>query len=231
MRLALDGRESQRFSEDRKPGSRRLLTFLSLLLFWGCFSVDSPPRGEDPVDHGEGPVVSSETAVSLDTLRQARAQAVEGLGKCQQEDFEACHDLLQAAWGAWPDHHQILYGLAVARARLGDREGALKAVTQLASVGCAVPLNDEPAFDALREAPEFRAAEQALAALETPVGDSQEVARLAEKDLIPESVAFDAKPETSSSAAFIGAKLCGLAREARPRISHPKPMDCGRCSG
>ncbi|HEY6943842.1 MAG TPA: hypothetical protein VI431_01785 [Candidatus Acidoferrum sp.] len=95
-------------------------------------------------------------------LTAVMVQAVETGFFLDEKDPHRARDYLELALAAGPDSAWVLSNVAVARARDGDRKGALAALRQ-AKARSVYParfvawLKDEPAFEKLRGSPDFTA--------------------------------------------------------------------------
>ena len=130
--------------------------------------------------------------------RRAREMAVEGLQHCAQEDFTTCRQRLVAASELWDGHYQFAYLLAQAEARSGRHDEALERIGRLTAAGYALPLAEDPAFEALRGEPRFQ---DAISRIERfaarPVVRGEVFAELEARDQIPEGLALDGKGNLS----------------------------------
>lgn len=90
-----------------------------------------------------------------------------------------------------PGFPQGLYFLAIARAGQGDRDGAFRALGRLADMRLYFDIRKQAVLKGLQGAPGFAAVEQRFAANLKQVGTAESAFRLAEKDFIPEGIAFD----------------------------------------
>lgn len=90
----------------------------------------------------------------------------------------------------------LLYALARAEALAGRPEKAVAALEQTVALGFGVGAGTEPAFEALRPLPCFRALLPRIADNARPVSRSRTAFTIAEPDLIPEGAAWDPKTRT-----------------------------------
>ena len=105
-----------------------------------------------------------------------------------------------------PDYPPMLYNLALADARQGRADEAMKRLERLERMGVALPV-DAAAFPSLAGRSGFDDLAAAFEALERPAGEAMEVARLdGETGFLPEGVAVD--PVT-------GDLFLGSVRQAR----------------
>lgn len=92
-----------------------------------------------------------------------------------------------------PGNARNAYLLAVAEARLGNTAAALTALRQWADMGVVVDLKGDPNFASLRSLPAFGESLRQVEDNQRPVSRSGLEFTLAEPDLIPEDLAWDAQ--------------------------------------
>ena len=89
---------------------------------------------------------------------QAQADSAHSLGQALQMagksgaagDWKSARAALEAALRFSPDNPAVLYGLARAEARLGNRAGAVRALNRLTQQGVARAIGDDSVFASLR---------------------------------------------------------------------------------
>jgi sugar lactone lactonase YvrE len=85
----------------------------------------------------------------------------------------------------------VLYNLARAEARLGNRVAAVRTLDRLARQGAVRPVQDDSAFASLRDARDFREVARRVAAGAAPIARSDTAFVLPDPDFIPEGIAWD----------------------------------------
>jgi hypothetical protein len=148
----------------------------SLAAFLGAGDADS--RG--------APSRFSDMDAVMRTVGEARAALARGDGKGALAPLS---DLLAVA----PGHPGLLFSLARARARTGDRAGALAALERAAAMGFALDAPGDSPLRTLASADRSRF-ERVFARIREnrrPLAAAGERFTLAERDLIPEGVAWD----------------------------------------
>jgi sugar lactone lactonase YvrE len=90
-----------------------------------------------------------------------------------------------------PGNPRVAYNLAVAEVHLGNREAALKALRDWASMGLVFEVAGDADFASLRDAPEFAAVVARVAKSKEPVARSTVAFTLSLRDIIPEDIAYD----------------------------------------
>lgn len=121
-------------------------------------------------------------------LQEARRAAVAAY---RANDFEAARDAIEGAAALVPNNPDYVYTLAALRARTGDRDGALEELARVAAMGIIYDAAADSSFATLWEDPDFHAIVDRMAENERPIGAAEVAFRLTERDLIPESVAYD----------------------------------------
>lgn len=174
-----------------------------VLVMYGATGMAQSPASPKPaetasVEEGSVDSATDEMAQGMDVRplyerrREARQLALSGFRHLREGNAELAHQELKTAVGQWPNHFQVVYGLAQCEVALGREEQALQRVLGLIRRGYSAPLATDPVFGKLSEHDLFRLAIQELDALKTrQVGKSEAVFQLAERDLIPEAVVFD----------------------------------------
>lgn len=127
-------------------------------------------------------------AAEREKLRDARQKALECYGR---KDWKCFLDRSREAYAMDPASTRLLYILACAEAKSGDVAGAAKHLDELLDRKVGWERGDDLAD--IREKPELVPILRKLAALKSPVSRSAPGFRLAEKDLVPEGIAFDPK--------------------------------------
>ena len=90
-----------------------------------------------------------------------------------------------------PGNPRVAYNLAVAEAKLGNRDAALKALRDWAEMGLVADVAGDDNLATLRDAPEFAAVIARVAKSKEPVGRSTVAFPLPVRDMIPEDIAYD----------------------------------------
>jgi hypothetical protein len=92
-----------------------------------------------------------------------------------------------------PRSTRALYNLACASALSGSTDAALSLLERLTRMGVYFDVGSDGDLASLRNEDRFRTVSSRMKALEEPLGGATEAARLEEKDLLTEGVAYDPK--------------------------------------
>lgn len=111
----------------------------------------------------------------------------------EAKDYPAYLENMKEAVKFRPDNPNMKYNLACAQALAGNADEALSLLNTLAEMGLVYDAAPDEDFNALKTAEAFQNLVEKFAQNKTPVGRSQVVFKLPEKDLITESVAYDPK--------------------------------------
>jgi sugar lactone lactonase YvrE len=111
------------------------------------------------------------------------------------KDYPKLRETLRELKPLMPGNPRIVYNLAASDAKLGDRQGALAGLRNLAAMRLIYNFAADPDFASLRSSNEFAAILKTVTDNKKPVGHSSPVFSLAERDLIPEDIAFDPKTQ------------------------------------
>ncbi len=116
-----------------------------------------------------------------------RAAGSGGEGK----DYGKLRDALRELQPLMPGNPRVVYNLACANAVLGNKPAALAGVRNLATMGLVYDFAADADLTSLRESGEFRAALKQTEENKKPVSHSSLAFALAERDLLPEDIAYD----------------------------------------
>jgi sugar lactone lactonase YvrE len=111
----------------------------------------------------------------------------------QAKDYVRLRENLRELKPLMPGNPRIVYNLAAADARLGDREAAFAGLLNLARMGLVYDLAADADFGSLRKSNGFAEIVRQMGDNRKPAGHSSRAFTLAEPDLIPEDIAYDAK--------------------------------------
>lgn len=120
-------------------------------------------------------------------LDRAARQALEA------RDYAALRRTLLELRPLMPGNPRVLYNLAAAQARLGEKKEALAGLRALAAMGLYYDLVMDEDFADLRGTPEFAAVLGRVEENRRPVSRSRPAFALLERDLLPEDLAYDPK--------------------------------------
>lgn len=122
-------------------------------------------------------------------LNHAAGQAI------QAKDYAKLRETLLALKPLMPGNPRVIYNLAASDALLGDAPAALAELRNLAGMGLAYDFNADGGFSSLRRSSEFAAVVKQVDDNKKPVSHSSPAFALAERDLIPEDIAYDPKTQ------------------------------------
>jgi sugar lactone lactonase YvrE len=120
-------------------------------------------------------------------LNHAAGQAIEA------KDYAKLRETLVALKPLMPGNPSIIYKLAVSNAKLGATQTALAELRNLAGMGLAYDFQADADFSSLSGSNEFAAILKQVDGNKKTVSHSKAAFTLAELDLIPEDIAYDAK--------------------------------------
>lgn len=111
----------------------------------------------------------------------------------QQNNYAKLRETLRELKPLMPGNPRVAYNLAASDAVLGDRAAALAELRNLAATGLIYDFAADADFASLRESAEFAAVLKQTGENKKPVSRSSAAFPLAERDLIPEDIAYDAE--------------------------------------
>jgi hypothetical protein len=108
-------------------------------------------------------------------------------------DFESYRTHLLALNELFTGHPTIVYSLAVAEAKLGNKDTAVNWLSTFSSMGLSQDIGKDPTFASLNDLPAFQAVQKRMAENLQPVSHSIEAFPLSEAGMISEDIVWDAK--------------------------------------
>ncbi len=118
-------------------------------------------------------------------LNRAAGQAIKA------KDYAKLRDVLRELKPLMPGNPRVIYNLAASDAVLGDTQSALAGLRNLAGMGLIYDFAADEDFSSLRKSNEFAAIVKQIDDNKKPVSHSAAAFTLAERDLIPEDIAYD----------------------------------------
>jgi len=115
-------------------------------------------------------------------------RAAQAAGK---KDYRLAVEHFSRALAGAPTHPGLIAELARAQALAGDREAALARLAAALTLGSGLDVVDDPAMATALTGDAAAGVREAAALLRAPVTSSDEAFRLAQRDLIPEGIAYD----------------------------------------
>lgn len=129
-------------------------------------------------------------------IEQARELVRTAFNHYKEKNYSAYLEALEKAVKLRPNHPTLTYNYAGALALTGNKKQALAELNKLADFGVvANPAKDED-FASIKETPEFEAILKKIEKNSTPIGQTDLVFKLSEKDLITEGLAYDTQEKT-----------------------------------
>jgi sugar lactone lactonase YvrE len=132
-------------------------------------------------------LLAADTEPRWVVLNRAAGQAVKA------KDYATLRETLLALKRLMPGNPSVVYKLAVADAALGDAPAALAELRNIAGMGLIYDFPADADFSSLRESGEFAAIVKKVDGNKKAVSHSSPAFALAERDLLPEDIAYDAK--------------------------------------
>jgi hypothetical protein len=132
-------------------------------------------------------LLAADTEPRWVVLNRAARQAREA------KDYAKLREALRGLKPLMPGNPGVVYNLAVSDAALGDARDALAELRNLAGMGLVYDFAADASFSSLRESSEFAAIVKQIDGNKKPVSHSSPAFALAERDLIPEDIAYDPK--------------------------------------
>ncbi|MGP0076573.1 MAG: SMP-30/gluconolactonase/LRE family protein [Bryobacteraceae bacterium] len=120
------------------------------------------------------------------TLNHEAGQAIEA------KNYSKLRETLRELKPLLPGNPRIVYNLAVSDAVLGDTAAALAGLRNLAAMGLVYDLTADQDFAPLRSSSEFASIVRRMEQNKNPVSYSSPAFTLAERDLLPEDIAYNA---------------------------------------
>ena len=132
-------------------------------------------------------LLAADTESGWIELNHAAGQAI------QAKDYAKLRETLLALKPLMPGNAPVIYRLAASDAKLGAAQAALDGLRNLAGMGLVYDFQGDADFSPLRGSSEFSAILKQVDDNKKPLSHSSAAFTLAERDLIPEDIAYDAK--------------------------------------
>jgi sugar lactone lactonase YvrE len=139
-------------------------------------------------------------------LNHAAGQAI------QAKDYARLRETLLALKPLMPGNAPVIYRLAASDAKLGAAQAALAGLRNLAGMGLIYDFQADADFSSLRGSSEFSAILKQVDGSKKPVSHSSAAFMLAERDLIPEDIAYDAKTRRFFVSSVRKSKIIAIQR-------------------
>jgi hypothetical protein len=130
---------------------------------------------------------------AADPVPRWRALNQEARAAVQAKDYSKLRGLLIELRPMMGGNPRIGYNLAATEAKLGNAAAAFTELRNLTAAGLVYDFKADEDFASVRESPEFAAILKKVDENRKPVTHAAVAFTLAEKDLIPEDIAYDAK--------------------------------------
>lgn len=137
----------------------------------------------------------------------------QGVTKYQIHEYTAFVENLEAAVSLAPNNPKMMFTLARACALKGQKEAALTWLARALNLGYYFELPGDPDFSCLRNLDAFGRIMKMVQERKTPVHNSEIAFCLAEKDLMPEGIAFDPVRETFYIGSYYKRKILSIAKD------------------
>jgi tetratricopeptide (TPR) repeat protein len=115
----------------------------------------------------------------------------EGINHYNKREYRASLNSLMNAINFAPDNAKFMYHLARAYALVGQNENAIQWLDKTVSLGFHFDVDTDSDFDAVRKLPEYKGIYQRIQEIRRPINSSKIAFTIPEKDLMPESIAYD----------------------------------------
>ena len=107
--------------------------------------------------------------------------------------YQDYHHIAEQLQQIAPNHTQVLWAVARANARVGNAEKAIATLSRLAEMEAYFDAAGSPDLEPLRERQDFKQVMARMDALQKPVANSAVAFTISDRELIPESIAYDPK--------------------------------------
>ena len=159
------------------------------------------------------------------TLSASFSRALAGVAELRAGRFAAAASALDSAAVRLDFHPGVAYFAALAQAGAGNGARALHWLNRVAAFGVSFPLDTVRALDSLRARADYAAVRARIAENERPLVSSVVAFTVAERDLMPESVAHD----PTTGAFYVGSiyrrKIVRFHRDGRVEDWVPEARD------
>jgi sugar lactone lactonase YvrE len=113
----------------------------------------------------------------------------------RDKNYAKLRDTLLELKPLMPGNPRVVYNLAASEAKLGNQQTALRGLRDLSGAGLVYDIAADEDFASLRESGDYAVILKRFAENKKPVTHSSPAFQLAQRDLIPEDIAYDAKTQ------------------------------------
>jgi len=139
------------------------------------------------------PLAAALVCLAADPVPHWRELNQQARAAVQAKDYARLRELLLELRPLMGGNPRVIYNLAAAEAKLGNRSRALAELRNLAGMGLIYDFSKDEDFGPLRESAEFGAVIKKIDENRKPATQSTVAFRLDERDLIPEDIAYDSR--------------------------------------
>lgn len=139
----------------------------------------------------------------------------EAMGAFRAEDFETALMKYDTLLSMIPDRADFNYMAAACCARTGENGKALDYLERALTLGLDAGDGLAEEFDTLKSAPGYEKIEKLLAEAAEPVNNSEVAYTIAEKDLLPEGIAYDPADDRFYLGSLWKCKIIRLGRDGK----------------
>ncbi len=144
-----------------------------------------------------------------------RTHYQKALNAYQQKNYDAFLENMQIVYELRPRNPAIRYNLAGAYALTGEGDMALDILQELAIAGLSYPIERSPMFASLARRNRFMIVKSYFEANRRPYGTSRKAFTVAEIDLLPEGLAYDADDKVFYLGSVHKRKVVRIDRQKR----------------
>ncbi len=136
----------------------------------------------------------------------------------QEKSFSAFLDNMKLAAELRPNHPRLMYNLAVAYALNNKPTEAIAWLRKTTEMGLIFPASKDQDLDSLRNLPEFNEVLKRFEENKAPKISSTPAFTVAEKDLIPESVAYDEREKVFYLSSVYKRKILAITQSGDVKV-------------
>ena len=161
---------------------------------------------------GAGSFWPAATARSQAESKDSRYYESNARTAYKEKNYAVFLENMKRAADLRPNHPRLMYNLAVAYALNGQATEAVAWLRKTAGMGLTFAATNDDDFASLRELPEFKVVLDTFEKNKTPLVKSITAFTVPEKDLVPESVAYDEKEEVFYLGSIYKRKILSITK-------------------
>ncbi|PYS74633.1 MAG: hypothetical protein DMF69_01245 [Acidobacteria bacterium] len=165
-------------------------------------------------------VLVTSSQLALTQVDQKDGRYYESLARkaYQEKNYPTFLENMNLAAQLRPNHPRLMYNLAVAHALNGHPSEAVRWLRRTAEMGLIFPASSDKDFESLRDLPDFKEVLKRFEKNKEPKINSLPAFTVQEKDLVPESVAYDQQADIFYLSSVYKRKILSITQSGEVKV-------------